>query len=606
MSNPFRCSASRLVWLLLLGLFVAGFASVAEARTRTFCGVVKRSCGGHLQPACTSGAACDAGHTSYSGSPFPITIDCPWPIKDVKVSSGCYDSRPSCDDCSAKGQIPCPQETSQWCTPGCDAGLDVRFGLCSDGFVSIPKSGPNESCAPGVGIDCEDGLQCTLALTCSHEPAREGETCDVKVPCASGLYCQAGVPQICRRKRTVGEGCSAFNPCAENLSCEACFTESCNAPFQCFPNANEGAITEQQCQKLYSPVIADGITGGDTTFTWAGGNGIGAVATESQAFGVAYGQNGEFGCFTALCGGIFSDVGVTGAFTSLGFYTQFDAVGGTSFVNTQTAQTPFKFLNFSTSQVFERFGNDFPPLTGDLIGTEDVLGVGAGINPSPFTAGSFYCETILDEIGVDPEENQPPPLELPPLEQIVNPDFETDLFGWRCTNGGICGWDWDSPVRAGEHGLRTGHESAAGSRGHEWPADVELCEGAGRRAVPAVGVDPDRGGRAGHGVPPLELERELHGRRGRQRFARILAARRRLAKTDDGGGGAGRREDRRVQRHGESEPRIRSGERDDHRQGVRPGAVAGTRRRRRGGRPAGPPTAAGARAALSAADPRAG
>lgn len=445
MSNPFRCSASRLVWLLLLGLFVAGFASVAEARTRTFCGVVKRSCGGHLQPACTSGAACDAGHTSYSGSPFPITIDCPWPIKDVKVSSGCYDSRPSCDDCSAKGQIPCPQETSQWCTPGCDAGLDVRFGLCSDGFVSIPKSGPNESCAPGVGIDCEDGLQCTLALTCSHDPARAGETCDVKMPCASGLYCQAGVPQICRRKRTVGEGCSAFNPCAENLSCEACFTESCNAPFQCFPNANEGAITEQQCQKLYSPVIADGITGGDTTFTWAGGNGIGAVATESQAFGVAYGQNGEFGCFTALCGGIFSDVGVTGAFTSLGFYTQFDAVGGTSFVNTQTAQTPFKFLNFSTSQVFERFGNDFPPLTGDLIGTEDVLGVGAGINPSPFTAGSFYCETILDEIGVDPEENQPPPLELPPLEQIVNPDFETDLFGWRCTNGGICGWDWDSP-----------------------------------------------------------------------------------------------------------------------------------------------------------------
>ncbi len=446
MSNPFRGSSTLLPWLLLLGLFVVGFASVAEARTRTFCGVVKRSCGGHLQPVCTSGAACDAGHTRYSGSPFPITIDCPWPIKDVKVSGGCYDSRPSCNDCSAKGQIPCPQETSQWCTPGCDAGLDVRFGLCSDGFVSLPKSGPNESCAPGVGIDCEDGLQCTLALTCSHEPAREGETCDVTAPCASGLYCQAGVPQICRRKRTVGEGCSAFNPCAESLSCEACFTESCNAPFQCFPNANEGAITEQQCKKLYSPVIADGITGGDITFTWAGGNGIGAVATESQAFGVAYGPNGEFGCFTALCGGIFSDVGISGAFTSLGFYMHFDAVGGASFVNTQTAQTPFKFLNFSTSQVFERFGDDFPPLTGDLIGTEDALGVGAGLNPSPFTAGSFYCETILDEIGVDPGENQPPPLVLPPLEQIVNPDFETDLFGWKCTNGGVCGWDWDSPT----------------------------------------------------------------------------------------------------------------------------------------------------------------
>jgi hypothetical protein len=445
MSDSLRCSSSRLVWLLLLGLFVVGFASVAEARTRTFCGVVKRSCGGHLQPICTSGAACDAGHTRYSGSPFPITIDCPWPIKDVTVSGGCYDSRPSCNDCSAKGQIPCPQETSQWCTPGCDAGLEVRFGLCSDGFVSLPESGPNESCAPAVGIDCEDGLQCTLALTCSHEPAREGETCDATAPCGPGLYCQAGVPQVCRRKRTVGEGCSAFKPCAETLSCEACFTESCNAPFQCFPNANEGAITEQQCRKLYSPVIADGITGGDIAFTWAGGNGIGAVATESQAFGVAYGPNGEYGCFTALCGGIFSDIGVNGAFTSLGFYTHFDAVGGMSFVNTQTAQTPFKFLNFSTSQVFERFGNDFPPLTGDLIGTEDALGVGAGLNPSPFTAGSFYCETVLDQVTVEPGQNEPPPLTLPPLEQIVNPDFETDLFGWKCTNGGICGWDWDSP-----------------------------------------------------------------------------------------------------------------------------------------------------------------
>ena len=445
-SHSASSGAAALLALLLLG---AAFASSAEARTRSFCsGIVKRSCGGHLQPACTSGAACDAGFSSYSGKPFPITIDCPWPIADSKVSAGCYDRRPDCGDCSASGQIPCPVEAEPWCTAGCDAGLepDPIFGLCHvPGSFEPPTAGANESCAPGV-IDCEDGLQCSLALLCSHEPAREGETCDITAPCGSGLYCQAGVPQVCRRDRTVGEGCSAFNPCADGLSCEACFTESCNAPFQCFPNANEGAITEQQCRKLYSPVIADGITGGDTTFTWAGGNGIGAVATESQAFGVAYGQNGEFGCYTALCGGIFSDVGITGAFTSLGLYTEFDAVGGTSFVNTQNAQTPFKFLNFSTSQIFERFGDAFPPLTGDLIGTEDALGVGAGLNPSPFTAGSFYCETVLDPVIVDPNENRPPPLVLPPLEQIVNANFETDLFGWSCTNGGSCFWSWDSPL----------------------------------------------------------------------------------------------------------------------------------------------------------------
>ncbi len=97
MSNARRCLPSRWIWPPIFEDFLVGFASVAEARTPTFCGVVQRSRGGHLQPACTSGAACDADHTSYSDRSFPITIDCPWPIEDVKVSSGGYDSCPSCD-----------------------------------------------------------------------------------------------------------------------------------------------------------------------------------------------------------------------------------------------------------------------------------------------------------------------------------------------------------------------------------------------------------------------------------------------------------------------------------------------------------------------------
>jgi hypothetical protein len=440
----------RRVLPLVLGLVLAaGFAAApAEARTRTFCGVVKRSCGGHLQPVCTSGAACDPGHTRYSGSPFPITINCPWPIQDVKVTAGCYDERPTCDDCSAEGQIPCPVEAEPWCTAGCDAGLEVHSvtHLCSDGSISLPDAGPNETCTPGL-VSCEEGLQCTLALLCSHDPVREGETCDATAPCGPGLYCQAGIPQVCRRNRTVGEGCSAFNPCADGLSCEACFTEKCNAPLQCFPNANAGAITEQQCRTLYSPVIADGITGGDVTLTWAGGNGVSAVVSESQAFGVAYGQNGEYGCFTSFCFGVNTDVEITGAFSSVGLSTDFDSVGGKSFAVVETAQTPFSLLNFSTSQIWERLSDDavFPPVLGELNGTEDALALGGGLNPSPITAGTLYCDTVLDPVAVDPGQNQPPPLELPPLEYVVNPDFETDTYGWTCTNGGVCGWSWDSP-----------------------------------------------------------------------------------------------------------------------------------------------------------------
>jgi len=436
----------RLLPLLLLGILVA---APAEARTRTFCGVVQRACGGQLQPVCTSGAACDSGYSVYHGSPFPITIDCPWPIADVKVTAGCYQQVPDCTACSAEGQIPCPAEAEPWCTAGCDAGLeeDPLTTLCADpGSIGLPTAGLNETCAPGL-ISCEDGLQCTLALLCSHDPAQEGETCDATAPCAAGLYCQAGVPQVCRRYRTAGEGCSAFNPCADGLSCEACFTDKCKAPLQCFPNANAGAITEQQCRKLYSPVIADGITGGDVTLTWAGGNGVSVVASESQAFGVAYGQNGEYGCFTTLCFGVNSDVEITGAFSSVGFSTDFAGVGGKSFDVVETAQTPFSLLSFSTSQSWDRLSDDavFPPVLGDLSGTEDAFALGGGLNPWPITAGTMYCDTVLDPVVIDPGQNEPPPLELPPLEQIVNPDFETDLFGWRCANGGVCGWAFDSP-----------------------------------------------------------------------------------------------------------------------------------------------------------------
>lgn len=450
MSKPHAGTPTPILLPILLPVLLGGvLAGPADARTRTFCGVVQRACGGHLQPACTSGAACDPGFRTYSGSPFPITIDCPWPIPDVRVTSGCYDERPDCGDCSAEGQIPCPAEAEPWCTVGCDTGLepDPLTTLCADpGSIGLPDAGLNETCAPGV-IACQDGLQCTLALLCSNDPAQEGETCDATAPCAPGLHCQPGVPQVCRRDRTAGEGCSAFEPCASGLSCEACFTDKCQAPFQCFPNANAGAITEQQCRELYSPVIAGGVTGGGVTLTWAGGNGVSAVASESQAFGVAYGQNGEYGCFTTLCFGVESDVAITGAFSSVGISTDFAGVGGKSFEIVETAQTPFSLLSFSTSQSWDRLSDDtvFPPVLGDLGGTEDAFAVGGGLNPWPITAGTLYCDTVLDPVTVEPGQNQPPPLGLPPLEYVVNADFDTDLFGWKCTNGGVCAWVWDSP-----------------------------------------------------------------------------------------------------------------------------------------------------------------
>lgn len=443
-SVPCRRGAASLA-LVVLAL---AFAAAADARTRTFCGVVKRSCGGHLQPVCTSGAACDAGHRQYSGSPFPITINCPWPIADVRVTAGCYDERPDCGDCSAQGQIPCPVEAEPWCTAGCDAGLepDPIAGLCQEpGSFELPKAGANESCAPGL-VACDEGLQCTLALLCSHEPAREGETCDVGAPCGDGLFCAAGVPQVCKRERTVGQGCSVLNPCADGLSCEACFTERCRAPFQCFPNANGGILSEQQCRTLYSRELSDAAADLGLAMTYGAGDGAALGVGESQSIGVAYGANGEYGCWTNLCAGA-GVVASLSASVSVGFYDDYAYLDGDTFAVVEEAGA---VVSFATSQVFQ-LGDDLLPF-GPVIGTEDALSIGVGI---PLAAGAYVCTGTLDTLTVEPGENDPPPSPLPALEMIVNPDFDADLAAWQCSAGAQCAWVADAPAGFGAGRVRS-------------------------------------------------------------------------------------------------------------------------------------------------------
>ena len=113
--------------------------------------------------------------------------------------------------------------------------------------------------------------------------------------------------QRCRVSKTVGEGCSAFNQCREGLSCEPCFTDSCTHPFQCFPNANEGAISQQQCLTLYSPALHQASKDIGLGMTYGAGNGFSAGVSESQQFGVASlppqadCQPGTLRCSTSAC-----------------------------------------------------------------------------------------------------------------------------------------------------------------------------------------------------------------------------------------------------------------------------------------------------------------
>lgn len=443
--SPFSPGGPATIALAMLLVLAASTPALAgpQGRTRTFCNVLglghTRACGGHLEPQCTSGSKCDAGLNAYSGSPFPIVIDCPSPIANESVAGGCYDERPSCDDCSGEGQVPCPEEAEPYCEAGCDAGLtsnptttvceapDTGGSVCGPGYpcgpgrtcdlsslTCVATAQAGESCANPF-VSCGEGLDCTLALECAHSPSRLGETCDVANPCGPGLFCQPGIPQRCQQRRKPGEGCSLVNPCVRGATCEPCLVDGCSAPLQCFWNANNGAISEQTCRSLYSAALHQGAMDLGVAKTYGGGNEVAAAVGESQEFGVAYGPDGRYGCFTTLCAGINVDVAIE-HFASVGFYGTFADVGGSSFTTFQEAQLPGNLLNFSTSQVFTREPRSVLP-EGPPIGTADAFAIGVGPNIAPLSAGSFLCETVLDE--VDPPSAAPTSTPPPPIAQLA-------------------------------------------------------------------------------------------------------------------------------------------------------------------------------------------
>ncbi|MDJ0866729.1 MAG: thrombospondin type 3 repeat-containing protein [Myxococcota bacterium] len=445
--------------LVLLTVLLA--AGAADARTRSFCsGRVDRACGGHLQPACTSGAACDAGHRSYSGSPFPIEITCPTIfIKDETVSSGCYDERPDCGDCGGPGQIGCPQEAAPFCEVGCEPGLapnpnttlceapGTPGGFCGPGYgcgpglncdetqfpprcVARPEAG--ESCANPFNRPCADGLICTAAFECSHQPALLGETCDAfTTGCGEGLYCKAGVPQRCDEKRKPGQSCGPFDPCMEGARCLPCRLESCESSLQCFldttvvgatrsggppppnprPPAGESPLNARPlnpihpdlCRaswtpELHRPLMDEGLTataglGIEPTLP------VGGVAKVVD-FGVAYGADGSYGCYYTECTGLNFDFLGIELFSSLGIYESFDVIDGFSWASFLEAQSPFNIGNFATSQIWSRVPGEISQ-GFELIGTSDAISMGVGLNPFPLSGGFYMCATNVLEVDFD-------------------------------------------------------------------------------------------------------------------------------------------------------------------------------------------------------------
>ena len=391
------------------------------------CEVVS-ACGGEGQRACCIGeagfGACQAGLNEH---PQPDSGQCGNLAPGIQSSGVC---RPA----SKRGEA---------CGPlfQCEEGL---FCGASAGFTCVTAAGVDQPC--GAGVPCEYGLQCSLALRCSHAPAQIGETCDHTSPCDDGLFCQPGLPQRCQALKKPGEGCSAFNPCLAGLSCDPCLAEGCVAPLTCNWNANNGAISEAACRELYSPGLQAVARDGNHTITFAAGTEISAVGGTSSAFGVSYGQDGRYGCFTSLCGGVNLDVSVD-AFVSVGSYRTFNDVGGLSTVSFGEGSF-LGFLSLAWGQVFERTETQ---VKARVIGNEWTFSAGIGL-PIPFSAGQFQCSTILDTVMVRPElSGLPVPTALAP-NAVANGGLPFDLSGWACSDDALCAWANDDALGAGGSG----------------------------------------------------------------------------------------------------------------------------------------------------------
>lgn len=382
------------------------------------------ACFGLGQGTCASGLVCDAiGECRHSppllGEPCGFGVECVSGTTCSAIVGGrCMEPDQRGDSCFGLGQGSCADglacDVSGVCRaepglPGDPCGTGVPcasdYGCSAEiGGICEERDGVNEVCS-GVGQgSCQAGLVCDVLRRCRHEIPLEGEACGPFAPCSAGLFCQGGT-QTCRVLKTVGEGCSAFNPCQDGLSCEICATAGCGYPLQCFPNANDGAISEQVCRTLYSPDLHQGARDSGIAMTYGAGNGVSIGVAESQEFGTAYGPD-TYGCYTTLCVGANLDLELTAGFVSVGFYDEFDSVGGSSLAFVEEVEIG-GVVNLSTSQIFENFGPPLDPLNsqiGGLIGTQDCFSLGISPDLIPVSAGLYACETVLDAVIGRPAE----------------------------------------------------------------------------------------------------------------------------------------------------------------------------------------------------------
>ncbi|MCA9691802.1 MAG: discoidin domain-containing protein [Myxococcales bacterium] len=148
------------------------------------------------------------------------------------------------------------------------------------------------------------------------------------------------------------------------------------------------SIATDACDLLRIPLFSQLAEEGDVALTSGVGLGVAAGTSATAEIGVAYGADGEFGCYVTGCVGLAAEMSV-GVYGALGSYYEFSSIAGDAFV----ADVGFSFGIPNTPITL---GGDLGRVTdmnAQEIGGTISASVGLGPSPVSMSVNGLTCHT---------------------------------------------------------------------------------------------------------------------------------------------------------------------------------------------------------------------
>jgi hypothetical protein len=299
-------------------------------------------------------------------------------------------------------------------TSTCGAGQDWDAGLCyptcAPGYTGV---GPVcwQICPPGyadTGAFCQRDLQ-IISANNSGCPWYDvcGLTfapgCSVCPPGYINDGCTCRIPPETLVKSSYGRGAGSIptivSTCGggQDLDAGLCYP-SCEAgyhgvgPVCWLDTITFESITAGACNALRDPLLAQLAQLTGKTHTFGFGVGIAAGASLSAEAGVAYGANGEFGCYFSTCAGATPDVSIS-AWGAFGVMNSFADVAGDSIVT-------YAGLSAEIPEIPVSIGGAIGLVTTPSFEPQGFVGnlsVGLSLSPVPVQIGTAACHALVQQ-----------------------------------------------------------------------------------------------------------------------------------------------------------------------------------------------------------------